>query len=322
MENWKNLLIVAYMKEGQESDSWKSKLEMLDLLIWSTLPKPTLKDRKKLVDMLPTLLSGIEEGMRMLSMSAADQDQFMEKLSGCHARLVNSEAQVMDITDKEPAMNTMAHQVMDITDKEPAVNTISKSDPPLDTPKAQEAETPIAEQAPHQLGSIMVEEVRVLGEDLQPSFDDQQQSTDERLDVHLNLFGEDSAGELAELAELARELEQESEQEQEQEQLDAAPETSVEDEWTELVRNMVPGIWFEFHHEDGSKSMERLAWISSVLGSYLFTNHDGLKSRELSAQELEDCLRSERAVLADDLSFLVDSSFNNLLDDMQKKIAG
>ena len=300
MENWKNLLIVTYMKEGQECETWRRKLEMLDLLIWSTLPKPTLKERKKLVDMLPTLLAGTEEGMRMISMEEAEQDEFMEKLASCHARLVNSDAQVMDVTDKEPA-TTMSN----------------KANPPLDAPKTQKTISKPAEQKPQTVGSILVEEIRVLGQDNEPSLDDDGQSASEPLGINLNLFADKTANHLDEPAvELAAESAQELDTIEEE-----SPDT-IEDECTELVKSMVPGIWFEFHQEDGTKSMERLAWISSVLGSYLFTNHDGLKTRELSTQEVEESLRSGRAILADDLSFLVDSSFNSLLDDMQKKVAG
>ncbi len=291
MECWKNLLIVTYMKEGQESESWRSKLEMLDLLIWSTLPKPTLKDRKKLVDMLPTLLPGMEEGMRLMSMDTVEQDRFMEKLSSCHARLVNSEAQPMDAVDKEPE-TTMNN------------NANTHVDPPI----LKETTAPAAEQRPHQVGSIVVEEIRVLGQDLPPSLNDDSQNQTERLDINLNLFGGDIVDDY-DLPAAASATE-------------SNPEPDiVEDECSELVRNLVPGIWFEFHQEDGTKSMETLAWISSVLGSYLFTNHEGLKTREVSTQELEESLRTGRAILADDLSFLVDSSFNNLLDDMQKKVA-
>jgi len=267
-------------------------LEMLDLLIWSTLPKPTLKDRKKLVDMLPTLLPGMEEGMRLMSMDTAEQDRFMEKLSSCHARLVNSEAQPMDKVDKEPgtAMNNNANTHVD-----PSI--------------FKKTTAPATEQRPQQIGSIVVEEIRVLGQDLPPSLGDDSQNQTERLDINLNLFGGDIVDDF-DLPAAASVTE-------------SNPEPDiVEDECSELVRNLVPGIWFEFHQEDGTKSMETLAWISSVLGSYLFTNHKGLKTREVSTQELEESLRTGRAILADDLSFLVDSSFNNLLDDMQKKVTG
>ena len=294
-ESWKNLLIVIYMKEGHDSETWRSKLEMLDLLIWSTLPKPTLKERKKLVDMLPTLLSGVEEGMKMVSMDSSEQDQFMEKLAGCHARLVNSEAQVMDDMEKElrTSMNKPA-------------------DTQVDAPKTEEFTAQSAERTSPRIDSIVVEEIRLIGQGSRATLDNDQQQSSERLDINLNLFDDDT---VADLDKLAAEIGMEDKQQ------DQEP-AVIEDECTELVRNMVPGIWFEFHQDDGTKSMERLAWISTVLGSYLFTNHDGLKTRELSTQEVEECLRSGRANLADDLSFLVDSSFNSLLDDMQKKVAG
>jgi hypothetical protein len=292
MKSWKNLLIVTYMKEGQESESWRSKLEMLDLLIWSTLPKPTLKDRKKLVDMLPTLISGIEEGMRLMSMDMTEQDKFMEKLSGCHARLVNSEAQPMNVVDKGPGTTMNSN-----------INTN------IEPPKPMDITVPTAELKPHKIGSIVVEEVRLLGQDPAPSLGDDSHEQTERLDINLNLFGTDITNDLDQpAADYATDSNQEH--------------GALEDECSELVRNMIPGIWFEFHQEDGTKSMERLAWISSVLGSYLFTNHEGLKTREVSTRELEESLRAGRAILADDLSFLVDSSFNNLLDDMQKKVSG
>ena len=292
MESWKNLLTVTYMKEGQESESWRSKLEMLDLLIWSTLPKPILKDRKKLVEMLPTLLSGIEEGMRLMSMDTAEQDRFMEKLSDCHARLVNSGAQSMDVIDKEPGITRNNNTNTNIELPKPKETTVSK-----------------AEQKPHKIGSILVEEVRVLGQEPAPNLEDDSQEQTERLNINLNLFDTDISDALDRpAADCATDSNQEK--------------AVVEDECSELVRNMIPGIWFEFHKEDGTKSMERLAWISSILGSYLFTNHEGLKTRDISTQELEEYLRTGRAILADDLSFLVDSSFNSLLDDIQKKVAG
>ena len=344
MEDWKNLLIVSYMKEGQDSDAWKSKVEMLDLLIWSTLPKPTLKDRKKLVDMLPTLLSGLEDGMKLMAMDPGEQDKFMEKLADCHARLVNSEAQITDTKERDQAtsmtgiedgVKTMSmdpggqdkfmekpadsHAELvdpearntDTMEKEPATPMNSKVNILTAFPSTEESAAASAEQHIHKADAINVEEIKILGDDGEPRLDDDRQDAPERLDVRLNLFGEDDT---SDLEKLAAEIGAENAREQEQ--------AVVEDECTELVRNMVPGIWFEFHQEDGTRSMERLAWISSVLGSYLFTNHEGLKTRELSTQEVEESLRTGRAVLADDLSFLVDSTFNSLLDDMQKKQTG
>jgi len=286
MDRWKNLLIVAYLKESQESDAWKSRLEMLDLIIWSALPKSTLKEKKKLVDMLPTLISGIENGMKLLSMEESEQNEFLEKLASCHARAVNAEAYAAGNPPPVPVETDVGFLTKDIE-----VQAVPSA--------------PIGPDltATHQLGSLKVEDITILGKKNNLNNDDTGQSQPESLMVKIDPFEKIPNNELAEL---------------DQEQTYAPS----EDEFTDIVKNLVVGIWFEFHHEDGAKTMERLSWISSVLGTYLFTNHDGLKTREMTAMELEESLRGGRVLLADDMSFLVDRTFNTLLGELQKKMMG
>ena len=285
MDKWKNLLIVTYLKEGQESDTWKSRLEMLDLLIWSALPKSNLKDKKKLVDMLPTLIKGIEAGMKLLSMEEAEQNTFLEKLAACHARAVNGDTYTAD----KPAFNPMGLEVSYLpTEGQTGITAVTSA------PRTKPA-------ASKQVGSMLVEEISMLGQGSEGNQDDSQADQTERLLVNIDIFGEAATDE---------QVATDDQQEQD----------VTEDDLSEVVKSLVPGIWFEFHDEATGKVMERLSWISEVLGSYLFTDHDGLKTRELSAQQLEDSLRSGHAQLADDLSFLVDRSFNSLLDELQKKV--
>jgi hypothetical protein len=284
MDKWKNLLIVTYLKEGHESDAWKSRLEMLDLIIWSALPKSTLKDKKKLVDMLPTLISGIETGMKLLSMEEAEQSEFLEKLASCHARAVNPESHVAEKPVFKPAGLEVSYLPNQGEVQVAPIAAANKST-----------------AATRQIGALMVEDITILGENNALDNGNPQQGQPARLLVNINPFGDMPASSPA-----AADLNQTY--------------ALGEDEYTEIVNNLVPGIWFEFHQEDGSKSMERLAWISTVLGSYLFTNHDGIKTRELSSKELEESLRGGQALLADDMSFLVDRSFNTLLGDLHKKV--
>ena len=286
MDKWKNLLIVAYLKEGQDSEAWKSRSQMLDLLIWSTLPKSGLREKKKLVDMLPTLLSGMESGMKLLAMEDAEQNEFLEKLANCHARTVNGLA--ISSTGLSDSPVDLDMEIKSLIKEEASITSTA-----LD-----------ATPGPDRLGSMHVEEINLLGTQGELDRERDNDAPAERLMVKIDPFGEGSGMDENPLIT--------AEQDQ----------TVIEDEYTELVRNLAPGIWFEFHQENGAKTMERLSWISAVLGSYLFTNHEGLKTREISASELEEGLRNGAVVVADDMSFLVDRSFNNLLDELQKKIAG
>lgn len=282
MDKWKNLLIVTYLKEGQESCTWKSRLEMLDLLIWSALPKSTPKEKRKLVDMLPTLISGIEAGMKMLSMMDSEQNEFLEKLARCHARAVNAESHFADKSPDKP----MDIGIRSIENKGDAIVASASNLKPNTN-----------------AGAMVIEALTLLVQSSEPDQSDVQDTSAERLLINIDPFGKQPVVD----QDIA---------------YDTQEQAIIEDEYTEVLGNLVPGIWFEFHQKSDTKVMERLSWISSVLGTYLFTNHDGLKTRELSAKELENGLRSGRVMLADDMSFLVDRSFNSLLDELQKKIAG
>jgi len=297
MDKWKNLLIVAYLKEGQDSNTWKSRLEILDLLIWSVLPKQALKEKKKLVDMLPTLLSGIETGMKLLSMTDTEQNEFIGKLADCHARSVNAEAHASNRPIAFPLQ----------AEKSNNINSITIADQMRPAPSS--AKQPIAK-----VGSMIIEEMAILGQSDGPSIDTEQKDTSEQFAVNINPFC--SVNTFAQ--NVASNIQQDSADEHDAQR----EQTPVEDEYTGVVKTLVPGIWFEFQQEGNDKTMERLSWISAVLGTYLFTNHDGMKSREMTASELEQSLRSGHAMLADDMNFLVDRSFNNLLDDLKKKAAG
>ena len=298
MDKWKNLLIVTFLKEGQDSNTWKTRLDTLDLLIWSVLPKPALKEKKKLVDMLPTLLSGIENGMKLLSMTNDEQNEFIGKLADCHARSVNAEAPVSN----RPIAMPLQKEKMD-SDPIKTADQIK--------PVSSGAKKPIAK-----IGSIIVEEVTILGQSNGSAIDAEQKNDSAQFTINVNPFC--VVNTMAENA-VSNVQDNTNEHDENDEQQEHIP---IEDEFTGVVRTLVPGIWFEFQQEGNDKTMERLSWISAVLGTYLFTNHDGMKSREMTASELEESLRSGQAMLADDMNFLVDRSFNSLLDDLKKKAAG
>jgi hypothetical protein len=269
LEKWKNLLLVAYMKEGRESEDWKTRLETLDLLIWSTLPKASLKDKRQLVEMLPTLISAVEQGMKLLALDEREQSEFLEKLANCHARAVNE-------AGSEPLARPAGLNAGCLPNENEAA-------------AADDAAPAAPAAGARQLGDMLVEDLPLL--DGSAPLPEDGTDGDERLLVDIDPFATNDTG------------------------------TVGQDEYAELVSSLTPGVWLEFYH-DGGKRVERLSWVSAVLGSYLFTDHDGMKTRELSANELKDALRDGRAAVADDMSLLVDRSLSALLDDMQKKIAG
>ena len=87
---WQNLLLVTLVKEGDESIAWKRALTAMDNLVWSLQSKATVEERDRLVNLLPSLLRVLREGMLLISMREDDFQAFLEQLASYHAAIVNA----------------------------------------------------------------------------------------------------------------------------------------------------------------------------------------------------------------------------------------
>ena len=87
---WQNLLLVTFVKEGEDSIAWKRSLTAMDNLVWSLQPKATVLERDRLVKLLPSLLRVLRDGMQLISMREADFQSFLGQLAHCHAGIVNA----------------------------------------------------------------------------------------------------------------------------------------------------------------------------------------------------------------------------------------
>jgi hypothetical protein len=59
--HWFDVLILRFLKQGVESEGWHQALKIIDDLVWSLQPKPTVADRKTMLKMLPILMEGIKK---------------------------------------------------------------------------------------------------------------------------------------------------------------------------------------------------------------------------------------------------------------------
>ncbi|HVP86991.1 MAG TPA: DUF1631 domain-containing protein [Casimicrobiaceae bacterium] len=99
------------------------------------------------------------------------------------------------------------------------------------------------------------------------------------------------------------------------------PEASVEvvqDHFAELAATLERGMWIEFESEDGQLAFAKLAWVSPLRGTYLFTNRQGQKAVSLTADELADRFRRDRARLVE-AEPLVDRAFVSMMASLEEK---
>ena len=84
-----------------------------------------------------------------------------------------------------------------------------------------------------------------------------------------------------------------------------------------LVKDLKRGVWIEFKQDDGSHLRAKLAWISPLQGTYLFTNRLGQRAVSINAQGLAAKFRDERAQVINNVS-LIDRAVNNVFEHFQK----
>jgi len=91
----------------------------------------------------------------------------------------------------------------------------------------------------------------------------------------------------------------------------AEPEV-IDDQYLEIAQGLERGTWIEFEADDGQLAFAKLAWISPLRGTYLFTNRQGLKALSMNAEDLAERFRADRARLVE-AAPLIDRAFGSVM---------
>lgn len=74
-----------------------------------------------------------------------------------------------------------------------------------------------------------------------------------------------------------------------------SPEPASVDEFVETVAGLERGIWLQYTSKNGATSKVRLAWVSPMRSLYIFTTSQKEQSFSVTAEELEQSFREQRA---------------------------
>ncbi|MEP7206189.1 MAG: DUF1631 domain-containing protein [Casimicrobiaceae bacterium] len=86
----------------------------------------------------------------------------------------------------------------------------------------------------------------------------------------------------------------------------------VADQFLEIAQSLERGTWVEFEDDDGQLSFAKLAWVSPLRGTYLFTNRQGQKAMSMTANDLAQRFRGDRARLVE-AEPLIDRAFTSMM---------
>ena len=93
----------------------------------------------------------------------------------------------------------------------------------------------------------------------------------------------------------------------------------IDDQFLEIAQSLERGMWIEFEADDGQLAFAKLAWISPLRGTYLFTNRQGQKALSMTAEELAERFRDDRARLVE-AEPLIDRAFGTMMQQIDTQL--
>ena len=92
----------------------------------------------------------------------------------------------------------------------------------------------------------------------------------------------------------------------------------IADDYLEIARSLERGMWIEFEADDGQLAFAKLAWVSPLRGTYLFTNRQGQKALSMTAEDLAERFRADRARVVE-AEPLIDRAFTSMISQIEEK---
>ncbi|MEO8672294.1 MAG: DUF1631 domain-containing protein [Tahibacter sp.] len=133
---WANYLVLVLLRQGENSDEWRSAVRFADNLVWSVAPKANSVERERLSALLPELEKRLRHGLATVAFDENDVRRLMQQLHMLYQGLLKNvdaaavtEAPMLELTDPLP-MNSQAagESVMSSIDEDPIVVPVEPAD--------------------------------------------------------------------------------------------------------------------------------------------------------------------------------------------------
>ncbi len=90
-EGWHDVMLLAFLREGEESAAWQDAFGAVEELIWSVQPKIETADRQRLLKAIPDLLKELRDGLNNISFDQHRAGQLFKDLQACHIAALRGE---------------------------------------------------------------------------------------------------------------------------------------------------------------------------------------------------------------------------------------
>lgn len=308
---WANVLVLIYLRQGDESEQWQKALDTADQLLWSGEPKSTDEDQRRLIDIRADLEQDLRQGLELVAYHETDIQEIIKRLDKCHIGLLEAGRDAKPAESAKPtpdvgefkAPSDQAQDTTEAVKTEPAADQVENQTAAAQTQGDGEDSADIREaaeqlsQAKEEIATAVSELAAEIEEVSDQLSDQEDQTLPEPKHSPMSGFVEEIVMESGDVGE--------------------GTETALEeDEFVELARSLEVGAWLEFTEDDGTVLRAKLSWISPISHNYLFVNRRGLKVADKTVFGLAAELRRETARIVKDVPL-----FDRALGAIVKKLS-
>ncbi len=95
-EGWHDVMLLTYLREGEDSVAWTHAFDAVEELIWSVQPKVEPTERQRLLKSIPELLKKLRDGLNNISFDQHRAAQLFKDLQTCHIAALRGESDTGD----------------------------------------------------------------------------------------------------------------------------------------------------------------------------------------------------------------------------------
>lgn len=88
-EAWSKVLLLTCLKHGTQSEQWQAAMATMDDLIWSVGPHEDLESRARLLELVPSLLKNLREGLVSAAFDPFSTSDFFTRLEALHVQTLH-----------------------------------------------------------------------------------------------------------------------------------------------------------------------------------------------------------------------------------------
>lgn len=129
VDAWKDVLIHLYLRDGKDSESWRTALGVADDLIWSVQPKLIVNERTRLINKIPKILNGLRDGLTLIHFDLQVTSKMFADLEELHlASLRGGIPEVMPGQQPNPELIDINNDPVNLTEDDFGIDLSSFPD--------------------------------------------------------------------------------------------------------------------------------------------------------------------------------------------------